>query len=73
LLQPSTVADALLAAMELARKARADYRDGAPLPDAAPPLAPRLSVLCDAWLCSSDESKVEFMNWILDRHEQAAE
>jgi hypothetical protein len=73
LLQPSTVADALFAAMELARKARADYRDGAPLPDAAPPLAPRLSVLCDAWLCSSDESKVEFMNWILDRHEQAAE
>jgi len=59
--------------MELARKARADYRDGAPLPDAAPPLAPRLSVLCDAWLCSSDETKVEFMNWILDRHEQAAE
>jgi hypothetical protein len=73
LLQPSTVADALLAAMELARKARADCRAGAPLPDPAPPLAPCLSVLCDAWLRASGETKVEFMNWILDRHEQAAE
>jgi hypothetical protein len=45
LLQPSTVADALLAAMELARKARADCRAGPPLPDPAPLLAPRLSVL----------------------------
>ena len=42
--QPSTVADALLVAMELARKARAQYRAGIDIPEPEPPrLAPRTS------------------------------
>ena len=61
--QLSTVADALLAAMELARKARAEYRAGNIPDEPLPPLrAP--AFFYDTYLRATETTRTEFQQWV---------
>jgi hypothetical protein len=62
--QPSTVADALLAAMKIARNARAEYRASGETGSPRPRLTTSLQTLCEMYEEATEATKAQFLRWV---------
>jgi uncharacterized alpha-E superfamily protein len=59
--QPSTIADALLAAMKIARNARAEYRASG---ETGQRLTTSLQTLCEMYEEATGTTKAQFLQWV---------
>jgi hypothetical protein len=62
--QPSTVADALLAAMKIARNARAEYRASGETGSPRPRLTTSLQTLCEMYEEATETTRAQFLRWV---------
>jgi len=62
--QPSTIADALLAAMKIARNARAEYRASGETGSPRQRLTTSLQTLCEMYEEATETTKAQFLQWV---------
>ena len=62
--QPSTIADALLAAMKIARNARAEYRASGETGSPRPRLTTSLQTLREMYEEATETTKAQFLRWV---------